>query len=340
MIHFNHRSLAMVAIALAITTNLHAQDPQPAGDILKVRDVEWEFAPELSDEFDGALVDVKKWNVDTEDWGTWSWEPQNTSQANGSMSLQMVQHDHQRGNQKLAYTSGIARSFSTVTYGYFEARIKGCSLYPGACPSFWLHSKGPANRYQAKDGQTVAYSEIDIVELQQCEFDNETKARHLVNRIDCNLHTQLLVDGQRKWVRPNMKPEMCKNEYDSPWDPRDDYHTYAVENTPDTIVWYIDGTEVGRKPNLYWHLPMHLTLSLGLRHPFEAYKNGQRIPVLEKTTADGFPTAMVVDYVRVWQNPKYAAIQPSAANVKPSTKLMTKNPMNVQANKPASTDWS
>ncbi|TWU51783.1 kappa-carrageenase [Rubripirellula reticaptiva] len=340
MLKFKRRSLAACAISLAITSNSMAQDPQPTGDVLKAGDVQWKYASEFSDEFEGSQVDTKKWNINTEDWGTWSWEPDNTSEADGSMSLQMVQHDHQRGNEKLAYTSGIARSFSTITYGYFEARIKGCSLYPGACPSFWLHSKGPANRYQAKDGETVTYSEIDIVELQQCEFDNETKSRHLVNRIDCNLHTQLLIDGQKHWIRPNSKPEMCKNEYDSPWDPRDDYHIYAVENTPETIVWYIDGKEVGRKPNLYWHLPMHITLSLGLRHPFEAYKNGQRVPALEETTTDGFPTAMLVDYVRVWQNPKYASLQPSTAATIPSKKLVTKKPMNGSATKPASTDWT
>jgi len=114
-------------------------------------------------------------------------------------------------------------------------------------------------------------------------------------------------DGTRQWVRPNNRPELCQNHYDSPWDPRQDYHVYAVENSRDWIVWYIDGKEVAKKPNLYWHLPMHVTLSLGLRYPFVAYKDGDRVPVPEKTTAEGFPTSMSVDYVRVWQKPDDAA---------------------------------
>ena len=48
---------------------------------------------------------------------------------------------------------------------------------------------------------------------------------------------------------------------------------------------------------------MHLTLSLGLRNPFVTYKEGDRAPVPEKTTTEGFPTAMSVDYIRVWQKP-------------------------------------
>ncbi|WP_272482036.1 kappa-carrageenase [Fuerstiella marisgermanici] len=199
------------------------------------------------------------------------------------------------------YTSGMARIDKTMTYGYFEARIKGCSRYPGACPSFWLYSIGPQNRYQASDGETVAYSEIDIVELQQSEFDSQTKKHFPVTRIDCNLHTVLIKDGKRVWSRPHTNPELCKTHFDSPWDPREDYHVYAVKNTKEEIVWYIDGNEVGRKPNLYWHLPMHVTLSLGLRYPFVTYKGGEMARVPEKTTANGFPTHMSVDYVRVWR---------------------------------------
>ncbi|QDT88733.1 kappa-carrageenase [Gimesia algae] len=280
-----------------------AADPVPLKTKLDSKSSAWKFVAGQSDEFDGAEVDRAKWNIDTQDFGPWSWEPQNVTQKEGALHLRMLQKEHQRGKQVLYYTSGMARNEKTITYGYFEARVKGCSRYPGACPSFWLYSIGPQNRYLAQDGETVAYSEIDVVELQQCEFDFKTKQHFPVTRIDCNLHTTLLKAGQRQWVRPHNRPELCSNHFDSPWDPRADYHVYAVENSPDWIVWYIDGNEVARKPNLYWHLPMHVTLSLGLRYPFVAYKEGERVPVPDKTTAAGFPTTMSVDYVRVWQKP-------------------------------------
>ncbi len=280
-----------------------AAPPSPHGDVIDVKNDNWQFAAELSDEFNSEQIDAKKWNIDTQDFGPWSWEPENVIQKNGSMHLRMVQKDHKRGNKTLHYTSGMARNPKTITYGYFEARVKGCSRYPGACPSFWLYSIGPQNRYQASDGETVAYSEIDVVELQQSEFDFVAKTHFPVTRIDCNLHTTLIKNGKRVWNRPGNRPDLCANHFDSPWDPRQDYHVYAVHNTKEEIVWYIDAKEVARKPNLYWHLPMHITLSLGLRYPFVGYNDGERIAVADKTTGDGFPTHMSVDYVRVWSQP-------------------------------------
>ncbi|WP_372725785.1 kappa-carrageenase [Novipirellula sp.] len=310
---FAFRSMLFLTLSLAVSSTVIADTPLPVGDILRASPGEWELVPEFSDEFNGDTINAQKWNTNTEDWGTWSWEPENTSQNNGSLHLQMVQQTHQRGNQKLDYKSGIARTHKTITYGYFEARVKGCSRFPGASPAFWLHSKGPENRYRAIDGETVTYSEIDVIELQQSEYDALTKQHHGVNHIDCNLHTQLLKNGAKVWIRPNTNPLMCKNEFVAPWDPRDDYHLYAVENTENWVVWYIDGKEIGRKPNLYWHLPMHITFSLGLRYPFEGYQNGNRVPVYEKTTNEGFPTAMSVDYVRVWQN---RAAKQSESNIR------------------------
>lgn len=277
-----------------------ADDPVPTGDV-GVKATELSFVDVQSDEFNDDKIDTDKWNIDSKDFGPWSWEPGNVVQKDGSMHLRMEQKNHQRRGEQLHYTSGMARCDKTITYGYFEARIKGCSRYPGACPSFWLYSIGPQNRFAAKDGETVAYSEIDIVELQQNEYDFEAKKHFPVTRIDCNLHTTLIKDGKRVWARPGNRPEICANHFDSPWDPREDYHVYAVKNTKEEIIWYIDGKEVAKKPNLYWHLPMHVTLSLGLRYPFVAYNEGDRVTVPEKTTADGFPTHMSVDYVRVWR---------------------------------------
>ena len=286
----------------------------PFGDVLKESPGDWQLVVSHSDEFDGDAIDRNKWNIDPEDWGVWSWEPDNVRQEDGKLHLQILPKTHKRSDQELYYVSGMAKNDQTITYGYFEARVKGCSRYPGACPAFWLYSRGLLNRYQARDSETVSYTEIDIIELQQSEYDFETKQHFPVNHIDCNLHAVLLRDGKQHWVRPHSDPEMCKTSYDAPWDPRDDFHIYAVLNTPEEIVWYIDGQKVGRKPNLYWHLPMHVTLSLGLRYPFSAYKNNVMVPVPEQTTAEGFPTTMSVDFVRVWQRPSDAATTTTTAS--------------------------
>jgi beta-glucanase (GH16 family) len=71
--------------------------------------------------------------------------------------------------------------------------------------------------------------------------------------------------------------------------------------TKDTITWFIDGKEVAKKPNKYWHEPMNITLSLGLRHPHIGWVGQDMQPIPKAATDEGFPTEMEVDWVRVWE---------------------------------------
>ena len=66
------------------------------------------------------------------------------------------------------------------------------------------------------------------------------------------------------------------------------------------IIWYVDGVEVGRKPNKFWHRPMSVALSLGLRAPYLKWKDN-RLVLDGEVGAGEFPTEMLVDYVRVWE---------------------------------------
>ena len=256
----------------------------------------WDLQRDFSDEFNVTIVDPQKWANKSASWGPWTWDENNAYQENGKLVLRMVHESHTRNGKKLFYKSGIVRSNNQRTYGYYEARIKGCSLFPGACPAFWVYSDGKQSTGE------VRYCEIDFVELQMNELDRQTKVRNPVNHIDMNLHLRLAdKDGKVSWVRPMINPELCANSWLAPWDPRADFHVYGTDVTPEMIVWYIDGKEVARKPNKYWHLPMNLTLSLGLRHPHIGWVGQEMKPVPQAATAAGFPTSMEVDYVRVWE---------------------------------------
>jgi beta-glucanase (GH16 family) len=244
---------------------------------------------EFSDEFDAPALNDTKWDWKVPSWGTWSWDPSNVFAQHGVLHLRMRHEPHRRGGEQLFYKSGILRSRATITYGYFEARIKGCSLFPGACPAFWMYSEG------RKSG-AIRYSEVDFVELQQLHTDKSKPTR-----IDLNLHCRIEdPQGKEVWIRPKQDPALCRHSWNAPWDPRDDYHVYGCHVTRDAITWYIDGLEVARATNKYWHLPMLVTLSLGLRSPYERYVDGGRVAVPEMSIAAGFPTEMTVDYVRVW----------------------------------------
>jgi len=243
----------------------------------------WTEVKELSDEFNFASVDTSIWDNDVNDWGVWSWEPENAYQQDGNLHVRMAYEPHQRNDEQLFYKSGIIRSLQPTTYGYFEARIKGCARFPGVCPAFWM--KGDLN------GES---SEIDFMEIQEVEKD--------INQIDCNLHANILENGKKIWHRE-------RRHWIAPWDPRDDFHVYGCENTSDSIHWYIDGQKILSARNEHFHLPMYVMLSMGVRTPLRYFaapnpehpEDQRAFANPETSTPDGFPTEMLVDWVRVWK---------------------------------------
>jgi beta-glucanase (GH16 family) len=255
----------------------------------------WDLVDEVSDEFESAVINPQKWNNNPASWGAWSWDEKNAFLKSGKLHLQMVHEPHQRNRTNLFYKSGIVRSHRQMTYGYYEARIKGCQLFPGACPAFWSYSDG------RKYSGVVRYCEVDFVEIGMNELNPASGQRNPVEHLDMNLHLRLAdANGEVRWLRPNMDPDLCASSWIAPWDPRDDFHVYGCEIGEETITWFIDGKEVAQKPNKHWHLPMNITLSLGLRHPHIGWVGQDMKPVPQAATATGFPTAMEVDYVRVW----------------------------------------
>ena len=268
----------------------------------------WEIKWNRSDDFNGTAVDRNKWNPNVSNVGVWSWDNNNVKVSNGTAKITVTQENHTRTfwdgcNQKqvanfpLYYKSGILKTFATGNYGYYEAKIKGASLFPGVCPAFWLYSS--IDRSQTNPGD-VQYSEIDIIEMQQGDtnhgFGNDPKG------MEHNLHTIVVEpNGTPKWHRPKAYPEENLNLYNAPFAPRDGFHIYGCEVNKNEIIWYVDGVEVGRKQNLYWHRQMNVTFSMGLRRQFTEFKCNQFYPNAAATTKTGFPTTMEIDYVRVWK---------------------------------------
>lgn len=280
----------------------------------------WQYVAELSDEFNHSAVDESVWETDLQDWGPWSWETDNVKVDDGKLHISMTYEPHQTVRRawnnggkpvdvELFYKSGIIRSAQHQTYGYYEARMKGIPTFPGSSPAFWIYSLNDEVARMGLKGKKegeVTYSEVDIVELQQAEWDpNMPLGYDGANVIDMNLHTRIIENGKEVWKRPGKFPELTRNKIHADFDARDDFHVYGAEVTPETVTWFIDGKQVAQKPNLYWHLPMRVTLSLGLRYPHVSYNKCtqglDRCTVPSAATAEGYPSAMQVDWVRVYK---------------------------------------
>jgi beta-glucanase (GH16 family) len=281
----------------------------------------WQLDETRSDEFTASSIDYNKWKANPKHVQTWSWDnDSNASVDNGILHIKMTYSPHQRPisdacaqgktikDANLYFKSAMLESFSSGTTGYYEARIKGVSHFPGFSPAFWMYSEFDDSKTQ--EG-AVRYSEIDVVELQQRQ--NFQSGNHLIS--DHNLHTALTkANGKpnptgRAWRRPGKFHEQENvNVLDK--DPAKHFMVYGVHVTEHDITWYVDDKKVGWAKNNYWkQLDMHVALSLGLRKPFTEFKCNGFVPIdpiegVKGFSADSFnkaPPTMYVDYVRVWR---------------------------------------
>lgn len=224
----------------------------------------WVLIPKFSDEFNGHTLDTAKWDAAVPSWGAWSWDPKDVNVSHGQLHIVMRYAPHRdRGSLKY-YKSGIIRSRGSIRYGYFQARIKAAPRFPGVAPAFWA---------AAREHGHGERTEIDFVELTQ---------RRNPRMVDTNTHVFRHAGLQ--------KPLHEEHRWDAPFDPRDGFHTYGCEWTPNWIRWYVDGRLVRTRKNAYWDQPLFVMLSMGVRPP-----------LIHSPSKRGFPTAMTVDYIRVWQ---------------------------------------
>lgn len=302
------RALLLAAIIGSLGhVSIQAQTPKNVRPLTAKPGEKWAIKWNRSDDFNGQQVNWRMWLKKPEQFGAWTWDNDaNVKVEGGHLEITLrrgeapapTQKNKKNGRRPSPYTSGMLKSYGTGTYGYYEARIKGTHLFPGASPAFWIYSRIDDSVVEAGK---VRYSEVDIVELTQRGGapGNERISDH-------NLHA-ILSNGQRgvqgrAWQRPHNPKfkEAQAIEYRLPFDPRDDFHTYGCRVDKDVIIWYVDGVEVGRKKNEHWHRKMNVALSLGLRTPYAKWENNRLVPN-EAVSGEGFPTSMKVDYVRVWE---------------------------------------
>ena len=225
---------------------------------------EWVFQPTYSDEFEGVAVDAGKWRGDVKPWGSWTWDTSLVRVQGGRLQLGMAYESHVRDGRNLYYRAGILQSRGEPRrQGYFEARIRAAPRFPGVATGFWLFRNTPEY-----------WTEIDIVEMMQLKLDKRV------------IHHSLYV------MRGAFAPAVPVRENRSArvdWDPSAAFHVYSCLWTEQEIRFFVDGRLLSVEPNVYWHRPMDVVLSLGLRGPLD-----------KVAITSGFPTWAAVDYLRVW----------------------------------------
>jgi beta-glucanase (GH16 family) len=219
----------------------------------------WELVWE--DDFTGAGLDPHKWNI--VDWAAEKneelqyYSPNNVKVEDGFLKL--IAKKEPYGGRK--YTSGAVHTKSKYSflYGKVEMRAK-LPKGQGMFPAFWMMT----------NKENTWLPEIDILEM----------LGHKPEEIWMVFH----------WLDENQSLKSVSNSITGP-DFSESFHTFGIEWTANSIVWFIDGDERFRTRD---HIPneeMYIYLNTAVGGVWPGNPNA--------TTK--FPTFYEVDYVRIYQ---------------------------------------
>jgi beta-glucanase (GH16 family) len=220
----------------------------------------------FNDEFDGSALDEGKWtsaypwgrsrkSVGEEQW----YAPDAFTVANGKLHISAKKtpgavHD----GESFDYSSGLISSHKSFTtqYGRFEIRCKMVNGQ-GLWPAFWLL---PIT--------TEWPPEIDVFEA----YGHKPTA--------VSMHAHWEEGGQHR---------QSGESYRGP-DFTQDFHTFAVEWSPEKIVWFVDGVKrhelAGKSPKE----PMYLLANMAVG----GYAGSP--------DATAFPASFDIDYIRAYES--------------------------------------
>ncbi len=246
-----------------------------------------------SDEFDGAAgapVDRRRWRFDTgsHGWGNKQLEYYTDSTRNaahdGKGNLVVTVRQENPGGYVCPYGACRYTSARLVTngtfaqrYGRFEVRMK-IPFGQGIWPAFWM---------LGDDFDEVGWpasGEIDVME----------NVGKLPNTVWGTAHGPGYSGGEGITQDRKIGTPLAGG-----------FHTYAVEWSPNLLVWYLDGVEYHRVTpadlkgdRWVFDKPYHLLLNVAV--------GGAWPGAPDRTTV--FPQTMTVDWVRVWAyEPGWAA---------------------------------
>lgn len=223
----------------------------------------------LSDEFDGAALDQKKWQPYLEFWKGREparFNPDNIAVSGGRLHLVMRRQQIPpalRANGYTSYTSAAMKSRVKAGYGYYE--VKARPMNSAGSSSFWFTNTG-----LARQG-----TEIDVFEI-------GGKAAGFERKYNMNLHVFETPAEKRHWSIGGV--------WIAPWDLAADFHVYGLDWGKDEIRYYVDGVLVRRAKNTNWLYPMDMVF------------DSETMPTWFGMPKDeDLPSTFSVEYVRSWK---------------------------------------
>ncbi len=290
--------------AASVTGTLHAEThAQEHGRSAPAKQEPAGWKQIWSDEFDGELLDKNKWNLNDSYgrdacFGGGNQERQcyredlsHIRLLDGFLFLIAHPQNNLSNNKKFNSARIQTRGKLDIKYGKIEARIK-LPTGQGVWPAFWML---PSERVY---GDWPHSGEIDIMEA----INLGTGCKNCTGKVENRVYGSLYFS--QKWPRKGSKThpiELVNFQA---------FNTYALEWGPESISWLINGTAYATVKAKDWHSrhplarknagapfdqKFHLILNLAIGGNWPENQNQGGVSL------DGFPKALIVDYVRVYK---------------------------------------
>lgn len=291
-------ALLALCAALLVAGPVHAQD-------------DWTLV--WSDEFNGTALDAAKWTPAADCGGGGNDErqcyvvsPETLSVKDGALRLTAIKRKTRGLANPWAGPTGPMKtgdyaSGKIVTQGKFSwryGRVEARARVPGGqgvWPAIWMMPELSLYGGWPRSG------EIDILETVNlgapCPPSGEACADGREDRVFGTIHFAADAAGTHKQVSASAPLP------DSP----DGFHVYALEWSPEAIIWFLDGREYARATPSDWKRDGQPVSAAPFDQPFHLVINlafGGRWP--ESANAKGIdesalPATLEVDWVRVSQ---------------------------------------
>ena len=253
----NEKNLSRAEAVVALRKFLHlvlAPNPPPGGD--------WQLV--FEERFDKPAVDESVWTIDNSvrvpnRLGRWR---ENVEVKDGRLRL-LNKIESRNG---CVWSSGNLQTKNEWQYGYFEASYRYARV-AGINNAFWGFSQNTDNPQVELNPNEGWYPDIINAHF-YIHHKKDGKTTHLTNGTE---------DGKLLGYRAGENLA-------------DDFHVIAMEWNEKELIYYFDGREIRRLPNIDCHRPISVWFST-----YIADWAGGKVT----RAVDG--TAMEVDWVRVWQ---------------------------------------
>ena len=270
---------AVIFLGLAILAARLLAENKSASPVTVAPDAGWRLV--WSDEFkqpDGSAPDPAKWGYDTggNGWGNKELEyytsRTNNARIEGGKLVIEARHEEFDG-RNITSARMLTRGKESWTYGRFEARMK-IPRGQGVWPAFWLLSTNIGSV------GWPACGEIDIMEN--------------IGREPGMVHGTVHgpgYSGDHGIGGPMALPGGAAVA--------DDFHVFAVDCEPESIVWFMDGkqyfsltpAQLPEKTRWVFDQPKFLLLNLAIGGAWPGYPDA----------TSTYPQRMTVEYVRVYE---------------------------------------